>query len=319
MRTWDNGTSTTNPPTPGSYLSDWTTLTQNYTSSNSSLGAILIRDAIRYLATKYYFNEKSFTVPSGTVAQQQAYVLPSDFEVLENVTIQIGGYLWQASMTASRKQWDALNLIPYYNDYPQFIYIWNNQLLVWPIPASSSNVITVNYKSRIVDPSRADVTETSASTTVSITTATSTVTAAGSAFQSWMGQSGWIRIPHSTTTTATNGDNRWYQVSTVTSSTVLTLVNAYLGTTVTAGNFTVGDVPILPEDYQDLPLYRALFIYFSSIAPSTAQAKLYEGLYNAGTAMLDDKYSSKDYTPVLTDLNTPVYNPNLFPRNLSQT
>lgn len=318
MKTFDNGTSTASSPTPGSYLSDWTSLTNNTVSANSVQGGVLINDAIRYLATKYYFNEKSYTTVS--VTQQAGYTLPSDFEVMENVTLQIGGFVWQGRPAAGRRHYDYLNTAPYYNDYPQFTFIWNGQLLIWPTPASSGNTITMNYKSRVPEVSQADVTQTTASTTVSITTATTTVTAAGGTpFQSWMGQSGWIRIPHSSTVTATNGDNRWYQIASVTSATVLTLVSPYLGATVTAGNFTIGDVPILPEDYQDIPLYRALYLYFTSIQPSPDQAKLYKGLFDDSTVELDNKYSSKDYSPVLTDPTAPVFNPNLFPRNLSQT
>lgn len=313
MRTYDNGTSTTSPPTPGSYLSDWTTLSQNTTSANSLLGGKLVNDAVRYLATIFYFNEKSYTVPGGTVAQQQAYQLPSDFEMIEDITVATGGYLWQPTASPSRKHFDMINLIPYYNDFPQFFYIWNGQINLWPIPASSSNVTTINYKSRLVDMSQADVT----AGTVSVTSGSTTVTGSGTSFASWMGQSGWIKIAHTTGTTSANGDNRWYQIDSVASATSLTLKNAYVGATVSGGTAVVGDVPILPEDYQDLPLYRALYIYFTSISPNPNNAKLYKDLYDSGYIELDKKYGSKDYTPVLTDMNTPVYNPNLFPRNLS--
>lgn len=300
--------------TYSSYLSDWQSLTNNTTTTNQTLGLKLINDAIRYLATKFYFNEKSYIVPGGTVAQQQAYDLPPDFEVLEDLTVQIGGYLWQPATSPSRKHFDMINLIPYYNDYPQFIYIWNGQINIWPIPASAGNTITLNYKSRIVDLSQADVT----SGTVSVTNATTLVTHSATAFASWMAQSGWLRIAHSNTVTSTNGDNKWYQIENVPTSATLNLINQYQGATVAGGSFTIGDVPILPEDYQDLPLYRALYIYFTSIVPSPNQAKLYEGLYNEGYKWLDEKYGSKDYSPVLTSQDTPVYNPNLFPRNLSQ-
>lgn len=311
MITWDNGTSTNASPTPGSYLSDWTTLTKNTTTANSNLGAKLIREQIRYLATKYYFNEKSYTTTS--VAQQQGYVLPSDFEVMENVTVTVGGYIWSGTPTADRGMWDRINLVPYYSDFVQYTFIWQGQLLLWPIPASASNTITMNYKSRVVDPSQADVT----SGTVSITTNTTTLTHSGTSFASWMAQSGWVKIAHSTTTTATNGDNRWYQISSVTSTSSLDLINNYLGTTVAGGTFVIGDVPILPEDYQDIPLHQALAIYYTSIVPDVNQAGLYTSLANTKLVDLDKKYGSKDYSPALTDTQAQVFNPNLFPRQLS--
>lgn len=311
MLTWDNGTSTTNPPTPGSYLSDWTTLTQNTSSPNSLLGAKLIREGIRYLATKFYFNEKSYTTT--TTAQTQGYNLPSDFEVMENVTVTTGGYVWSGTPTADRAMWDRLNLIPYYSDFLQYVFIWNNQLLLWPLPATSSNTITMNYKSRVVDPSQADIT----TGTVSITTNTTTLTHSATSFASWMAQSGWVKIAHSTTVTATNGDNRWYQISAVSANNTLTLANPYLGATVTGGTFVIGDVPILPEDYQDVPMYRALMIYYNSIVPNPTQAELYTKLYDASEAELEKKYGSKDYSPVLTDTQAKVYNPNLFQSSIN--
>lgn len=300
--------------TYSSYLSDWQSLTQNTATANQTLGVSLINDQIRYLATKFYFNEKSYTVPGGTVAQQQAYTLPPDFEVIEDITIQTGGYLWQPTASPSRKHFDMINLIPYYNDFPQFFYIWNGQINIWPIPSSSSNVMVINYKSRITDLSMADVT----TGTVSVTTATTAVTHSATSFATWMGQSGWMRIAHTTGVTAANGDNKWYQVASVSANNALALTNAYQGATVSAGSFTIGDVPILPEDYQDIPLYWALKTYYTSIVPNVNQAKLYDTLYKERFQFLEDKYSSKDYTPVLTDTNTPVYNPNLFPRNMSQ-
>jgi len=312
MITYDNGTSTAASPTPGSYLSDWTTLTNNTSSANSALGGKLINQHIRELATKFYFNERSFTVPGGTVAQQQAYVLPFNFEVIENVTVQVGGYLWQPKVVASRKMFDMLNLIPYYNDYPQYYYIWNNQLLLWPIPASNSNVMTVNYKKRVKDLSMADNT----TGTVSITTATNTVTGVGTSFREWMEDSGWLRVTR-TTTNASTGDGEWYQISAVASDTSLTLVNAYAGQTTAGAAITIGDVPILPEDYQDMPLYRALYIYYNSIVPDKNLALMYKSFYDDRYVELAAKYGSKDYSPVLTDMEAPVYNPNLFPRNLS--
>lgn len=313
MKTWDNGTSTNATPTPGSYLSDWTILTQNTTSANSNLGSTLIRDQIRYLATKYYFNEKSYTTT--TTAQTQAYNLPSDFEVMENVTVSTGGYVWSGTPTADRAMWDRLNLVPYYSDFLQYVFIWNNQLLLWPIPSSSSNTITMNYKSRIVDPSQADVT----TGTVSVTSGETSVEHSATSFAQWMAQSGWLKIAHSTAaaTGGTNGDNRWYQISSVTDNNTLVLKNPYLGATVAGGSFVIGDVPVLPEDYQDIPLHWALSIYYSSIVPDTNQATLYSTLYKEKLAYLDQKYGSKDYSPVLTDTQAKVYNPNLFQQSIS--
>lgn len=286
----------------------------NSATDNLLWGLEQVNDAIRYLVTKYYFNERSYTVT--TVAGQQFYNLPPQVKKLINVTVTIGSVLWQPKECPTRQYWDALNVITFQQDYPSFFFVYNGQVGIYPIPASNGNTITMNYKTRIVDLSMADVTSTSASTTVSITTNTTTVTAAGAAFKEWQ-EGQWIRIPHSTTDSA-NGDNQWYQIDTVTSSTVLVLKNKYTGATVTGAGFTIGEVPILPEDYQDLPLYRMGLIYYTTRFPDPVRAAQYKGLWTDGNAALDEEFGSKTTNIVLTDVDSPIINPNLFQSSLTQ-
>lgn len=123
----------------------------------------------------------------------------------------------------------------------------------------------------------------------------------------------WLNIPETASNT-TSGDNKWYQILSVQSSTSLTLYNDYQGRNVSTAVYTIGQVPILPEDYQDLALWRALMIYYTSIVPDAAQAKGYQTLYETGKEVLDFEFGSKSTNPVLTPPNAPTFNPNLFPR-----
>lgn len=263
-----------------------------------------LNQSLRYLTTKFYFNERSYT--TNTVAGQQFYNLPPQVKKLINVTVFIGSTLWQPKECPSREYWDYLNTITFNQDYPSFFFVFNGQVGLWPVPASSSNLIMMNYKTRIVDLSMQDVTG-----TCTITTNTTTVTAsAGTPFKDWMaGQ--WIRVAHSSTNSA-NGDNQWYQIASVTSSTVVVLKNPYSGATVTAGAFTVGEVPILPEDYQDLPLYRMAYLYYTTRFPDPTRAKLYQDLYDRGYTDLNDEFGSKTTNVTLPDTDQPIFNPNLF-------
>jgi hypothetical protein len=293
------------------YIQDIPRIINNSSADNLLWGTEVLMDSLRYLITKYYFNERSYSVPGGSIAQTQFYNLPPQVKKLINVTVQIGTLIYQPTECPSRSTWDYLNTIPVYQDYPARFFVWNGQVGLFPIPASSGNAITLNYKTRIVDLSQADVTNVTATTTVSVTTNTTTVTAAGNAFQSWMaGQ--WIRIPFSNTTTATNGDNQWYQIASVTSATVLVLMNNYSGTTVSGGNFTIGQVSILPEDYQDLPLYRMGVIYYTTRFPDPTKAQLYQKLWDAGEAALDDEFGSKTSSIILPDQEVNMINPNLL-------
>lgn len=185
--------------------------------------------------------------------------------------------------------------------------------IAWPLPTGSYLLIFSNSDQRTV-------TLTNSSTAVTWTTglsstATATVTVdtsdggsivvgSGTTFSSDMAGR-WIQV------TAPTGDNQWYQIGSFISTTALGLLNPYTGTAVSGGSFTIGEMPILAEDYQDLALYRALWIYFTSIVPDANRSKLYQNLYEEGYAMLNTEYGQKNTSPVLTDTDVSIYNPNL--------
>lgn len=280
-----------------------------------TLGDQLIADSLRYLTGKFYLNERSYTTT--TVAKQTFYNLPPQAKQLIDLTVTIGSVVWTTKPCPNREYWDNLNVILFYQDFPSFNFVYNgNQVGIWPIPASDGNLITMNYKVRTTDLSMADVTSTSSSSTVSVTTNTTTITSSGTVFKQWMAGN-YIQIPPSSTDAA-NGDNKWYQIDTVPSTSTLTIKNPYTGASLTGGSFTIGEVPILPEDYQDAPLYRALEIYYTSIVPNANMSNLYKGLYDTSYSMLNDEYGQKTASPVLTDTSAPVYNPNLFVSSIAQ-
>ena len=301
--------------TYSSYLADIPRIIMNSDSDNSTWAMEIVNETLRYLTTRYYFNERTYT--DTTVSQQQYYNLPPQIKKLINITVHIGGVLWQPLECPSRQKWDYLNVIPtYYQDYPSYYFIYDGQVGLWNIPASSGNTITMNYKTRIIDLSMADVTDASSSQTMSATNASTTITASGSVFLNWMaGQ--WIRIPFSSSD-STSGDNEWYQIDSITNSTTAVLKNNYTGASVSGAAFTIGQTPLLPEDYQDLPLYRMGIIYYTTRFPDPARAQLYQGLYDRGAAALDEEYGSKSTGIVLNDVDMDMVNPNLYARSLTE-
>lgn len=318
MRTYSDyyGHSTDSPANSAGVIAR---IINNTQTDNLNWGIQEINQANRYLVSKYYFNERSYTVPGGTVAQQQFYNLPPQVKKIINLTVTIGGVKWSPVEAASRAHWDKLNVINFYQDYPSHFFVYNGQVGIFPIPATSGSVITINYKTRIPDLSMADVTDVTALQTMSATSGTSTITASGTTntFAQWMADSGWIRIPHSSTD-AQNGDNKWYQISSVTSGTQAVLMSTYAGANVSAASFTIGDVSILPEDYQDLPAYRMGYIYYSTRYPDPSKAQLYQNLWTQGITALDEEFSSKTTSVVLPEIDSPSVNPNLFQRSVSQ-
>lgn len=304
MKTWTN------------YQNDIPRIINNSLADNITWATEVLMDSLRYLTTKYYFNERTYTTT--TVASTQFYNLPPQIKKLLNVTVTIGNVLWQPKECPSREYWDYLNTIQFTQSFPSYFFVFNGQVGIWPTPANTGDTITMNYKTRIIDLSMADVTNFTAtsSPTVSITTLTPTVTAtAPGPFKNWMAGN-WIRVPFSNTNSA-SGDNQWYQIATVANSATLTLKNNYTGDTVAAGGFTVGEVPILPEDYQDLPLYRLGVIYYTTRFPDPVRAQQYQALWDTGEAKLNEEFGGKTQSVVLQDTNDAIVNPNLFVRTVS--
>ncbi len=281
------------------YGTDFGLMTGNTSAANISLGMTLVNDSLRYLTSKFYLNERTWT--DLTEANTQFYPLPPQVKELINLTVTIGSVKWIPKVCPTRDYWDSLNVITFYQDFPSFFFVYNQQVGIFPIPSSAGNSIEMHYKIRIKDLSQADYT----TGTVSVTNGDATITGVGTTFVENM-ENRWIRI------TEPSGDGQWYQIADFTDTTHLELVNPYQGPTVSGGNYIIGEMPIMPEDYQDLALYRALYIYYNSRVPNPTQAELYKGLYDEGYALLDAEFGQKTTDVALTDTDGPVYNPNLF-------
>lgn len=291
-----------------SYRTRFGELSKNTSSANLDLGMRYINDSIRILVNKYYFNETSFT--TSTVSGQQFYNLPPQCRKVINVTGTVGNVVWVTKDAPDRNYWDILNTIPFNQDFPMFHFIWNKntQVGIWPTPSSSGNIITVNHQLRNIDLSQADY----ITGTVAVTNGSATATFTGSTLIPNM-VNRWLQVP------APTGDNQWYQIQSVNiGASTATLFGNYTGTTVSGASFIIGEVPVLAEDYQDLPLYRALEIYYTSLVPNEAMSKLYKGLYDTGYEQLNSDYGTKTTSVVLTDTDAPLINPNLFQNNVFQ-
>lgn len=393
----------------------------NVTDSDTVNWAMkLINNQLRYITTNFYFNERTWAVPGGTQASQQWYRLPSNMGETVDITVNINGVLWIPTFAGNRRYWDALNVIQFVQDYPLFFYIWNNQLGLFPMPATTGYPVTINYKERLVDLSIADYTTGTVSATqyksgsiagtagspnitattnaytpllqvndvlkltstgslpagfaantsyyvVSVTntptysgqvtspgasgnsityTIQLSATSMGSAITpttaglgqntyvvdasivtgsgtSWMqsmaGQ--YIQIVPSSSD-ATCGDDRWYQIQAVNSTTSLTLFNEYLGTGSTASiagaTYRIGQVPIVNENYQDIPLYYMAMIYYATRLPDKNRFAMYKTMYEEKYEQLNKEFGAKTTSPILLDSDVDIYNTNLFVMNQQQ-
>lgn len=287
----------------------YTKLSQNNTPDNQVLGLQLMNLEQRYLLQKYFSNEGSFSIQ--TVAQQQFYPLPPNYSKLKTVTITIGNLKWTPAEVLTRVEWDKLNVFPYYSDIPNNFFIYPGgdhgaQIGIWPIPSSTGNTITFNYKFRIPDLSIEDYTTPGL---VSIDNGSTSLTGSGTTFLVTTNpqlESRWIQLAQPT------GDNLWYQISSVDSTTGLTLYGAYQGINVASSStYTIGQMPIIMEDFHDMLVYKALTYYFSSIVDNPGKVKEFQAQYDLKLKMLED-YAGSTTINVNLGRRTLNRNPNLF-------
>jgi hypothetical protein len=257
------------------------------------------------------------TTTSISVGGIQAYNLPYNFSQLKSMTITQGNLKWTPTEIFTREDWDRLNVFPYYSDIPKNFFIYNGKIEIWPIPATSNNTITFNYKIRVPDLTFADYT----TGTVTMTNASATVTGAGGTgwMTNYLPSAGsvlnlnlWLKA------TAPNGDNNWYKISSIESDTSLTLVNNYTGSTKASCTYTIGQMPLLLEDYHDLLVYRPLMTYFSTIVDNPNKRKEFAEMYQMGIDKLDS-YAGKKTIQVNLRQQINTINPNIFPQSIGGT
>ncbi len=186
---------------------------------------------------------------------------------------------------------------------------------IFPIPSTTGNILTFNYKTRVADFTFSDYSTgniASAGAVVGGLTVTGTGT-------------NWITTgtyPSGTDIGFYNlnikinppfGDGIWYPITSFTSGTVLNLALPIINAPNITGSvtYTIGQLPLLQEDFQDMLVYGALMIYYSSIVDDSAKFKMYDALYKERLELLKDYAGTKQIQVDLGDSPESV-NPNLF-------
>jgi hypothetical protein len=131
----------------------------------------------------------------------------------------------------------------------------------------------------------------------------------------------WMRI--TSVSSANGGDGLWYEIAGVTDTTHLTLTRVYGGASIAAGSaaYTIGQMPLLPEAFHDLPWVYAAGTYWGKEAdergekmlamhgnigsggyPSTGRVKLLETAWSSPTTdlVIDDGRDQNILNPNLT-------------------
>ena len=275
------------------------TLTNNNAATNLTLGDQLINDAYRGVCVAANWDFMQTTATASTVSAQQYVNLPSDYDKLVYVSVTIGTTKYTPREATSREMWDMLNQSTnFQSNTPEWFFIDAGRCYFFPTPSSATtDAVTFSYRKRVADLAVADYTT---GTVSALTSGATTVTGSGTTWTAPMiGR--WIKID-TTNTAGASGDGMWYQIATVVSATSLTLTRAYAGATISAGTtYTIGQMSLLPEAYQDMPLYKAISTYFASVEPDAGKSDRYMGMYTDLLLRMKADHGSKTISPVVDD------------------
>ena len=313
--------------TSGAYLtsfSDGSTKTVTYTNGST---AITWAGGLAESVGNQIYTSTIYPNSNATIGGVQFYPFPPNYSKLKDITITVGVRQWTMTEIKTREEWDNLNVFPYYASIPSKYYIYpggdhGGQIGIWPIPSTTGNVITYNYKFRVPDLSISDYnTDTTNGTvtgagTVAVTNGSMAVVGAGTAFTPTTNpqlESRWLRIPQP------SGDNLWYQIASVaTNGTSITLYQPYQGVTVSGATYTVGQMPLIAEDFQDMPYLKALQFYFTSIVDNPKKVEEYRNAYNTKLELLEEYSGSNTVNVNLSPKRAYRGNPNSFPQTVGQ-
>lgn len=282
-------------------------LTKNTSSGNLTLGDEMINDEHRHICAMkdFAFLHRARTLTTGASTQFKA--LPYDIDLVESVSVTVSSKIYTPKLMHSREEWDILNQVSFTSDFPEYAFVYNGQLGLWPIPATAGNTITVNGKIRPVDLNTADITS---STITTLANGSTALTVSAGLTAQMVGF--WIRPTFSTT--ANTGDGQWYELSSVTNATTAVLVRAYGGVSIAAGTAacTIAQMPLLPEAFHDTPVWKAASDYWYKEG-DVNRGKSFESKYDRNVQDLLAQYSSFVTDPVLDEGlgGGGIINPNL--------
>lgn len=277
--------------------------TKDSTTANTTTGRRRINRSYLKLcaASDYYWTERELTFT--TVASQQAYDLNRRFREVRSVRVDIGADEYVLDEIPSAKDFDLINsqLDTSESDYPIHYHIRDEQILIWPTPATSSYTVTVLGHIRPLPMAlTTDVTG-----TATATNGDATVTDSGTSFSFTARDGRQIII-----------DDIPYNISSVTDTSNLEMAELYQGTTGSGKSYRVGDVPILPVDFHDILWMDAALFYYGNKKESR---KMYEALKderNELESRLISSTKSRTSSNVLPRRGKFPRNPNYYPRGI---
>jgi len=269
--------------------------TKNTSDANLLFGDTMMNDWIRRLLAKADWPFLHRLRTASTVAATTFVNLPYDVDQVDSVYVTVGTTRYSPNPAKSRKFWDKLHYSSSNSNTPEYWYVYNGQLGLWPTPVTAGSVISINAKILVPDLAIADITT---STITTLANGSTALTVSAGLTNQMTGF--WIRPTLSTTDNT--GDGRWYEIASITNATTATLVRAYGGNSIATGTAacTISQMPVLPESFQDLPEIYAAYRYWMK-EDNNQKAEQFKSMLGEGISSLFKAYSMSDLSCVLDD------------------
>ncbi len=281
---------------------------QNETADTNTITLALFKDwlnegidkAYSQLNTEYFYGSKTDL----TVASQASYPRVFDDAGVVSMKITISSVDYPITeFGGDENQWIALNSDTTTSDIPYWYFVKRNTYELYPTPATASYVITIRYKKAVKALSADDY----STGTIAILADSSTG----------------VHATNTVWTSAMTGrffktdDNHWYEITTIIDNTHLTLAREYGGDSISGGtsSYTIGEMSLLPYQYQDGVIYYALERYFA-LKENQNLAVMYN---NKWQSFLNDlkSYGSSMTTSGVLESDVFIINPNDYPTGLA--
>ena len=223
---------------------------------------------------RYYSRKQQFT---DVVTGQSIYQTPIDSIRILGMTVKTGTgntYSPPIKEIRSEYEWRLTKTQPNYSSswITYYYVLGNDEIEVWPVPSQDiSNGIRFYYQPQDHDLSIDDIVSSALvpAQTCTMTNGQVTVTSTGSTFTSQMAGL-WFQLAGVT-------DLSWYEIVDVPTSSTLTLKSPFVGISGSGFSFRLGQLSILPNEYQDVDIHYALGLFFMGKG-NTAR-----GQYHLGT------------------------------------
>ena len=186
----------------------------------------------------YYWLEDVYTTV--TVNGQQSYNFAINHRKVKTVKVTIGNIDYTLEQVINPQEWDKINrLTTYKTNIPTHYHIRNKKIYLYPTPSTDDYVITIYY---LKSPKDMQV-ENYSTGTIAVTNASANVTGTSTS---------WTNTQNAQAGSLINIVGEWYEILSVTDATHLVLTAPYQGVNDASTSYVIGDVPLVPEDFQSL-------------------------------------------------------------------